>query len=433
MKGNTASGFLDKSLYFVYLIFLASIVCAVRPLSSIALGCMLVLAVIKNKLETGRYTNKKANNVFLWGCIAFYLLQVIALIYTNDFASGLRHLQLKSSLVIIPLALCLSNYPDRETRNRMLKHYVLILLAAMLFCLVVALKRFFADHASESVFFYHPLVSPFSQHAIQFSILVFIGFVYLLVTAGRREFMVNYFCHLMFIVFFLFFLLLLSSKLVIVFAAVSLVCYLVVMVKKHAANRVITGIVVFSCILLTSLVLLTRNHISARFNEIVSEDLSMVKKDSFNQGTSFNGLQFRLLQWRVVSQILNENKGWVKGVSPGDAQAFIDKKYVEKNMYTGNGGDKRGFLGYDAHNQFLESILQTGIAGLLAFVIICIGAIQLAVRTRDLLQWATTLILLAYTLNESVFETQYGLMLFVFFPLFLYSPRKPAATQPAVN
>lgn len=420
---------LSNLLYILYLVFLASVVCAVRPLSSITIGLILVAGVIKNKLDTGHFTNKRFNNLFLYGCFAFYLLQIIALFYTHDKTEGLRHLQLKSALVIIPLALCLSSYPDDATRNRLLRHYVWILVAAMLFCLIVAVKKYFLGQAPESIFFYHPLVSPFEQHAIQFSILVFTGLVYLLISARRRAYIINYFFHLLLVVFFLFFLLLLSSKLVIVFAAFSLACFLVLMIKKYAANRFATILVALGCVVVTGSVLLTKNRISARFNELMSQDLRFFEKDKFSQGTAFNGLQFRLLQWRFVSQILNENKGWVRGVSPGDAQSYINKKYIEKDMYTGDGTDSRGFLGYDTHNQFLESVLQTGIVGLAVFIIICIGMIQLAARTKDPLFWAVALLLLAYTLNESVFETQYGLMQFLFLPLFFYSPRGKATPQ----
>ncbi|MBS1564225.1 MAG: O-antigen ligase family protein, partial [Bacteroidetes bacterium] len=374
-------------------------------------------------LETGSFFNKKANNIFLVACIVYYLLQVVALLYTHDMEAGLKHLQVKSALLVVPLALCLSSYPDEATRNRMMKSYVWILAAAMLFCLAVALKRFFVDHEPESIFFYHALVSPFEGHAIMFSILVFTGLAWLLVSARRKNYIVSYPVHLLLVVFFLFFLLLLSSKLVISFAALSLAVFVALMIKRRAASRFATILVVLGCVLLTGGALLTKNHISARFSEIVSQDMDTYKKENFNPGTAFNGLQFRLLHWRFVYQILNENNAWLKGVSPGDAQSYIDKKYVEKDMYTGNGTTSRGFLGYDTHNEFLESVLQTGIPGLLVFIIMCFGLLQLAGRTKDPLLWAVTLLLLAYTFNESVLETQYGLMLFLFLPLFFYQPR----------
>jgi O-antigen ligase len=90
----------------------------------------------------------------------------------------------------------------------------------------------------------------------------------------------------------------------------------------------------------------------------------------------------------------------------------------------GPGGPKHGYLGYNTHNQFLEALLQTGIIGLICFMAICFEMIRRAVERKSRVLTALVLLLLAYTFNESVFETQYGLVLFTFFPLFFYFGQK---------
>jgi O-antigen ligase len=98
-------------------------------------------------------------------------------------------------------------------------------------------------------------------------------------------------------------------------------------------------------------------------------------------------------------------------------------------MYTGiPGSPNHGYLGYNTHNQFLEALLQTGIIGLICFMMICFEMIRMAVKQENRLLSALVLLLLAYTFNESVFETQYGLVLFTFLPLFFYFGQRE--TQP---
>jgi hypothetical protein len=169
-----------------------------------------------------------------------------------------------------------------------------------------------------------------------------------------------------------------------------------------------------------SLLSATKNPVSNRFKEILNTDMNLVKQDKFNPGIYFNDVQFRIIEWKLVFEILNRNDAWWMGVSPGDGQDLLDKKYVEKDMYVGDPtrGDK-GFLKYNTHNELLESLLQTGIPGVFLFLLIILSLARIAWQKRNRLLRFTIILLIAFSLIESVFETQYAIMLFTFFPLFL--------------
>jgi O-antigen ligase len=133
----------------------------------------------------------------------------------------------------------------------------------------------------------------------------------------------------------------------------------------------------------------------------------------------FNGLQFRLLQWKFTPEILNENQRWLIGMSPGDARYFLNQKYISSKMYTGDPArGNKGFLVYNTHNQFLETLLQTGITGLAVLCFICISLVRISREKKRLMLSSLVLLMLAWFFTESVLETQYGVMIFTFFPLF---------------
>jgi O-antigen ligase len=191
-----------------------------------------------------------------------------------------------------------------------------------------------------------------------------------------------------------------------------------IMLQKQLNRRLTIVIIVVAATVVSSLVLFTQNPISRRFNDILHGNIDMVEQSSFNKGTYFNGVQFRLLQWRFVKEIIQENNAWLWGVSPADAQAFLNRKYVATNMYTGGPGSaSHGFLGYNTHNQFLEAFLQTGIIGLIFFLFICFEMVRMAVQQKSRMLWALVTLLIAYSFSEAVLETQYGLVIFIFFPL----------------
>jgi O-antigen ligase len=407
-------------LYLLYIIFFVSMICCFRAVSSISIGLLFLAGLFKNKIDTGVWINIHVKNRFLAACFLFYLLQVIALLYTANLHEGAKNMQTKSAMVIVPLALCCSNYLNAQVREKLMKYYIWILAAVLFYCLLMASYKYWFTHAQNDVFFYHELVSPFKQHAVLVSIYVFTGLVYLLEKVSKGFIFYNKPVHFLLIFYFTGCLLLLSSKLVITFSACCLLYYSFLIFKTKLNNRFTLVTSLFAGLVMILLVLATQNRISKRFNEIISGDLSLVEQQDFNPGIYFNGLQFRLLQGRFVKEILNEQHAWLTGVSD-EAQALLDKKYISTHMYTGDASTgARGYLGYNTHDQFLQSLLASGIPGLLVFILICCAMISLAIRRKNRELSIIVILLIAYCFNEAVFEIQYGLMLFTFFPLFLY-------------
>jgi O-antigen ligase len=236
----------------------------------------------------------------------------------------------------------------------------------------------------------------------------------------KNEFFISRSFQLWLIIYLSIFLLLLSSKLVIFFYLAYVLSGLIFMLKKNKVSRV-TVMSLFSLIFLAFiLILAVPNPVSKRFYEIVKGDIKIITQDKFKPGDYFNGLQFRLLQWKFVPEILTENKRWWIGVSPGDAQSYLNAKYLSKNMYSGDPAKgTRGYLIYNTHNQFLQTTLQNGVVGLLILIAICFCLVKMALKLKSRLAIFIALVLLAWLFTESAFETQYGIIIFTFFPMFL--------------
>ena len=420
MRRLTVLGYLHKFLPFLYIVFFISLFCGLRAVSSTCVGAFIFFTLLINRLQDGRFFARPVRNSFVTGCLVYYLLLIIALAYTHNLPAGLGHMQIKITLVFIPLALYYSNYLNVAFREKVMPFYTLFMALSMVFCLGAATIRYSETH-DPSVFFYYALISPFHHHAIQFSILAYIGLIYLLERLRKGKFILNKLLHFIAIIFFIFFILLLSSKMVISFSLFSLLFYAGLSIKKSYSRKRIFFLSVIVSFFALMLLMAVNNPVSRRFKDIFEGNVSVIEQRQFNPGEYFNGLQFRLLQWRLVTEILTEHKTWVKGVSPGDAQHLLDEKYRSMHMYLGDpAGESQGFLGYNTHNEFLESVLQLGVVGLAVFLLIFTGCIQMLFRSNCLEFWFVGTILLCYCFVESVFETQYGVLLFSFFPLFFY-------------
>jgi len=208
--------FLSAVLFILYLVFFVSLIFSFRAISSISIPLILTTGLIKNKTEKGSFFNPRLKNPLIIFCCLLFSLQLISLSHTNEIHLAWRNMFLNSLIIIVPLSLFCCDYIDETTRQKILKWYCIFLCTACLFAIYIAFRNFLTTH-NYSVFVYHSLVSIYSGHAIQFSILVFIAEVHLLELLKRNEIFLKKNVHFFLILFFLLFLLLLSSKLVISF------------------------------------------------------------------------------------------------------------------------------------------------------------------------------------------------------------------------
>ncbi|MBO9199028.1 MULTISPECIES: O-antigen ligase family protein [Niastella] len=412
---------INNLLYLFYLGFLVTVVAAFRAYSSIAIGLILITSFLYNKTNTGSWFNKALRNPFVLGCSGFFLLQIIPLAYTDNISDSLNHIQVKSALLFIPVCFFCCQFINKTRFHSLMKAYVFILVILLTWCLGISFIKYQFHHAPVYVFFYHQLLSNLGHHAIQFSILVFAGLIFLLQETTVERYIVNKGAHFILMVFLIGGLFLLSSKLVISFTLVSLAYYTFISLKRNFNTRYTIAIVALVGITTSSLILFTKNPISYRFNDIMRNNMIVMEQSTFDKGFYFNGVQFRLLQWRFVKEIMQEHNAWIMGVTPAGAQPLLNQKYLQTNMYAGRPGTPdHGYQGYNTHNQWLESFLQTGFIGLLLFFVICFSLVTMAVREKSRLLWPIVLLVIAYSFSESVFETQYGLIVFLFLPLFFY-------------
>lgn len=411
----------DALLFTGYAGFLLSLAFACRAGCSIAIALIALSTLFKNKQEAGQFLLPKTINLHFAACISFFLLQLTALAYTCNLQAGWRPIELKSALVFIPWCLYGGRFINPARFALLMKLFIVFMAAAIAWCLCFSFIQYRFYHAGITVFFYHALLQSLGHHAIQFSILVFAVLAYLLQIIVQQTYIVNKQVHSALIVYFIVAILLLSSKLVIVFLTGYLLYFLWTIIQQNSSARwmafTLGGIGIAGACLL----LFTSNPVSHRFADSVHGSVAIVQQATFDPGYYFNGVQFRLLQWRFVVELLQEQHAWLLGVSPADAQGLLNQKYIQTHMYTGvPGTGMHGFLGYNTHNQLLEALLQTGLLGLCCFIVIIVALLRMVIAQKSRLLSAVVLLLLAYAFTESVFETQYGLILFNFLPLFIY-------------
>jgi O-antigen ligase len=359
--------------------------------------------------------------------LAFCLAGVAGFLYTRNIQTQANDVAKQATLIAFALVFCLEGSFSGANYRKLLDWYFFMLLAASVYCLAVAVYNYRVSGDS-SVFFYHLLTRPISQNAVFYSVYVLFGLVFLLAPgggplAGRSMPIGRNLLRYGLAAFYLGMLVLLNSKLTLV---IGLMVLLNAIFRKYSFRTHPRTLLAIASMLIVSvcLLLLTDNPISRRYRELAAGDLAVVRQEKFNPGMYFNAMQLRLLEWRFGYEILHERNAWLIGVSPGDSQELLDDKYVAANMYIGNPADGphrkvRGFIGYNFHNQYLETLVRSGLIGLVSLVVIFVLLFAVAHRLGTREGWFVVLTLAVFFIPEAPLTMQHGIFLFCFFPLLL--------------
>jgi O-antigen ligase len=385
-------------------------------------------AVLYCRAESGRWWNKFFMDWLTLGCFLYFFLQTLSLLFAENMHDGMLQWRTNLGLIALPVAVLYSNAVNRKSWGRVMKWYIVILLLATIYALAHACALYVDSH-NPSVFFYHPLVQIYLGNAIQFSILVFVGILFLVNEYSSRVNLKNPLLIVLLLIYFSIFLFLLTSKLIIAIYFVYII-YILTLEGKILKKRSLRFSAAAIIALIIAVILTSNNPLKKRIMQEQHGSIAFIRQDKFDPGDYFTGIQFRLISWRFVYEILNKKHQWLMGVNIGDAQDILNEKYKNENMFTGGSpGNETGYIGYHTHNQFLQALLETGILGLLAFMIVCAGLIRLALKSKNTSLVVLTILLLCNCFTDAPLKTQYGIILFVFFPLFMYKGTQKGAPE----
>lgn len=420
-----------KIVFFVLLSVLATTVFSWFRVNSYCIILLVACRLFYDGKPLAAIRSAFGNPLFK-AYFAFFLVETAGLVHTHNMNEGLDLVSKDSTLVAIAFVICAGEFAGEVEYRRMANAYVMIVVLASVYCLAYAFREYTLG-GDRSVFFYHSLTRPISQNAVFYSVFVLFGLFFLLFPAdgfygsgstsrsgkGIRLFLV---------IFFVLMIVLLNSKLMLVIT-LSAVLYFFARKSSLRTNKLAVIVAALIVVLGFAVFMLTDNPVRKRYQELTYSNLEMIKNERFTPDLYFNALQLRLLEWRFAVEILDENRAWVFGVSPGDSQGLLDKKYIATHMYIGNPGEGphrkvRGFIGYNFHNQFLETFVRDGLPGLLALLAIFVLLARLVRENRSPGAFVILLTLVLFFIPEAPLTMQHGIFLFCFFPLLAPYSRK---------
>ena len=334
--------------------------------------------------------------LFFW----FFLWHLVSMLITPG-APDLKSLEKFVPLAVVPLLLLLADQRKYRFDTWAARGFFGGLALSGLHMIVAAAADTLRGGGMER-WFYHAFASPYHTGAIYYS--WYLAAALLLLAFRQQERMIGRY-RLLFIIFFLL-LLMLSSSRMIILVTVPLVLWGTM--RRWAAlkdKKIWIGMIVI-------VVALGSVPFLQRVADLKNTDLDLVTRQEYAYDTPFNGITLRLVQWRLGWEILNEKQAWLTGTGQDKKQSLLDEQYRELGVYTGNSdlGDT-GYLGYNFHNQYVETLVGTGIIGFASFLLL-LGYILATGRKERIFPLAFFVLTALLFMTESVLERQAGIMLF---------------------
>ena len=383
--------------FFLYACFFMAIV---LPFGKAPVSIAAALFLINWILEGGfkEKWNLLKKNPYAWLFSSVYLIHVLAMIYTTNVAFGLFDLQIKLSLLIMPLVFFSSKMKlIDENRQKIFLLFVISCFFAALICLVKSAW----NYTSSIYIFYYESFS-FFMHPAYFS--MYLNLALLMILFDLESIWTGHVFAKIFLlfccVFFPFAIILLSSKIGFLMMGIIFVFFASYMV--FVKRKFYIGIV--SIVLFLSSLLYLIFFSQAAFDRFKLSSYALFNDSKLDPK---EGTTVRMHIWKAGLELVSDSP-WI-GYGTGDIKDVLMNKYLDKGIL------EAYKYKLNAHNQFIQICIATGLLGFIILLLSFFYPMLVSFRLKNYLYALFLLTIILNLLVESMLETQAGVIFYAFF------------------
>jgi O-antigen ligase len=409
---------------FIPILLVLSTIPLAFAINNISMGVFLLVAFITFKKEDFQFQKELVLPILL------YVLMVISYFWSTDSKETLSALSKEVPLLIIPLGFLIYKTNTKGQKRKIIEYYSYAIVAFVLYYSARAIIRYFI-FGDARMFFYHGEndkdygLVPKLLNAIHMSVFVAVAFFYFFTKGIKSK------ADFLFSVLLFGFILLLSSKniiLVVLFLSLINIFFF----SKAAHKLRLRNLIVFGLLLG---IIFSLGRIKDRFKvefqtntdkslsaDVIEEIPSSVHYVSLKEAWSnptftpndyFNGTAFRVYQFRIFTELINENNAFLTGFGLNASYSKIKEKAVEYNLYMGVENDSdSGYQSKNFHNQYVQNFADLGVFGFLLIVIMLFVNVKNAIKTKDFMHFAFAFLMISLFLTESFLWRQRGVVFF---------------------
>lgn len=386
----------DKIFYALLGVSAATI-----PMPGIALSSILVILLVfwwlffTNSIQEKISELKKSSKEVILLNIPF-ALTLLGLIYTDDLSGALSKTQLLLPFLVFPLIF----FSFRLSKSTIRFVFYCFSLGTLLSALIGVLRAsYFRWNNLGDYFYYHNFSVLVDKHTTYFSLFVVLSFLFIFREVLKSR--IKYFYGSLILIFFILVLYITSVRI----SIIALMLGMIFIVFKEVQSKFKWLILLFPFILLSF-------YFSPNFQKRF--DLSDTEKGELHD------FQFRKEHWQSVMETIHNNS-ILFGNGSGSSRDFLYETYRKYHLTSAYE------LEYNAHNQFLEFILDFGLIGFFAFLIMLIYLSVHFFKFSNSLAFTVFLVFCIYFMTESLLQRHDGVTIFsLLMSLFLMNKKLKA-------
>ncbi len=346
---------------------------------------------------------KMLTNNWSYVFISFFVIHAVGYFFSINKAEALSCIEIKLPFLFLPFLIFTSNFNELQLKKITISFVSGCLILAFA-CLFRATYLYFITNTnaffySEFTYFLHP--SYFAMYFIFAQLIVMLYYKTWLSHLKYLNLKIG-FISLVFLVC----IFLASSKMGVIAAFTILPVTLFVLLINRGYKKLMI-IILIGLIAITGLVY---KLVPSPFQRLQTAITVTTSTESIDLSAT-ESTAVRILIWKQAVDIIKQN--FVLGKSPGDANDALYQAY-QKNGLTGAIKKK-----LNAHNQFLQTFIGTGIVGFILLFLMTVGAIIVGLYKRNYALVVFSFLITINFLVESMLQAQAGFIFFVFFLCFL--------------
>ena len=378
--------------------------------------------IIENKsgFKKDLMTNNKAAILFFLFMV-FFLWQILGLFLAESLSTGFERLFKRLSFLLFPLVLFCPNSRIIKNINLIIKLFAICTFIYIVYCFGNALHHslviqnhnwIFNPHPSEydyeNYFYGARLSDPVhpSYLAMYIVISVLISFESLF-DNSLTHFKKGLWTAMIFV--FIMVIYLLSARAGILAAVIVFpVYFLFKFYARYPKWIAFFGLVTLAVIL----------AVVAKKNERISSSIEGVSQQNFNETLKNDP---RLLIWKSALGVIRKNL--ILGVGTGDATKELKEEFISRGYVNGF------YDNLNAHNQFLEILLENGLIGLILFSGILVYMAYIAINQHNLLLGMFLVTAVIFFIFETMLNRLAGVSFFALFSFLLIYTKQIKLTR----
>ena len=375
-----------------------------------SMGFIIILFTISG-IITGDYSVLKKKNVWIkLTKVLLWLIPFFHLLFLNSVETYWNKLEVKLSLIFIPIIVLIAVDFKKEIFNTFLKVFIFGGIVAVIICLIISIYNFyFLDNIKAFTYqnlsyFHHP-----SYFAMYLNFIV--GILYYHSINPIKSFNINRPLTYILILLFTFFIILLSSRTGWISNILITILFAIFSIKRKSFNKIHFGFIltiILSCVIIFKTVPSVKSRSNSLINYISHNIFETDKKTSF-----FSSSVTRIIAWKCSLELISEKI--IFGYSEGLSGVELNKLYKNKDY------KQLENKNLNSHNQFLQCFIDNGLIGGCTIIFFTIIMLFKSLKTKDYLYSLFLILITINFLTESMLDTQSGVVFFaVFNTLFFF-------------